>query len=88
MLERDFRLRIGKRAPPTRQRADKFRREEKMPNRDETDGPDEGETPDSVAEYIASLAEELSKIAKRNGLETLSHILEMARLEADQAAKH
>jgi hypothetical protein len=43
--------------------------------------------PDSVALYIASLTEELAKIAKRNGLDTLSHLLEMARLEADQVAK-
>jgi len=71
-----------------RQRADKFCREEKMPNRGESDGADAGEeTPDSVALYIGSLAEELSKIAKRNGLDTLSHILEMARIEADQVAK-
>jgi hypothetical protein len=60
-----------------------------MPNRDD-DGydPDDGETPDAVARYIASLAGELARIAERNGLDTLSHLLEMARLEADQAAKH
>jgi hypothetical protein len=59
-----------------------------MPNGDDTDGPDDGETPDSVARYIATLAGELSKIAKRNGLDTLAHLLEMARLEADQIGKH
>ena len=45
------------------------------------------ETPDSAAHYIATLTEELAQIARRNGLDTLSYILEMARLEADQVAK-
>ena len=60
-----------------------------MLDRNGRDGPDPSEeTPDSAARYIASLAGELAKIAKRNGLDTLSQLLEMARLEADQAAKH
>jgi len=58
-----------------------------MPNRDDMNGPNGHETPDSVALYIASLTEELAQIARRNGLDTLSYILEMARLEADQVAK-
>ncbi len=59
-----------------------------MPDRDDGDRQGAGgETPDSVALYIASLTGELAKIAKRNGLDTLSHLLEMARLEADQVAK-
>jgi hypothetical protein len=58
-----------------------------MPHRDDTNGPDGGETPDSAAHYIAALAGELAKIAKRNGLDTLSTLLEMVRLEADQTAK-
>jgi len=33
------------------------------------------------------LTQELAEIAWRNGLDTLSHILEMARLEADQLIK-
>ena len=49
--------------------------------------PPDGETPDSAAHYIASLTAELAKIARRNGLDALSHLLEMARLEADQATK-
>jgi hypothetical protein len=36
---------------------------------------------------LASLTQELAEIARRNGLDTLSHILEMARLEADQLIK-
>jgi hypothetical protein len=59
-----------------------------MPHGDNTNGPDGGETPDSVAHYIAAITGELAKIAKRNGLDTLSTLLEMARLEADQATKH
>jgi hypothetical protein len=45
------------------------------------------ETADSAARYIASLVEELAMIARRNGLDTLGYILDMARLEADQIAK-
>jgi hypothetical protein len=50
-------------------------------------GPNNQETPANAAEYIASLADELSHLAKRNGLDALSYILDMARLEADQVAK-
>ena len=51
------------------------------------DLPSSEETPEQAAQYIASLAQELAVIARRNGLETLSDILEMARLEADQLIK-
>jgi hypothetical protein len=50
---------------------------------DNDDGQDGQETPKGAAHYIASLAEELAELARRNGLETLSYILEMARIEAD-----
>jgi hypothetical protein len=50
-------------------------------------GPNNQETPATAAEYIALLADELSHLAKRNGLDALSYILDMARLEADQIAK-
>ena len=59
-----------------------------MPHSDDTNGPDGGESPDSVAHYIAALTGELAKMARRNGLETLSTLLEMAQLEADHVAKH
>lgn len=45
------------------------------------------ETPQSAALYIGSLVEELAKLARRNGLDALAYILDMARLEADQATK-
>jgi hypothetical protein len=57
------------------------------------DGDDDGgglnghETPDSAAHYIASMTNELAMIARRNGLNVLGYILEMARIEADQIAK-
>jgi glutamate synthase domain-containing protein 2 len=51
------------------------------------DPPASEETPEQAAQYIASLTQELAALARRAGLETLSHILEMARLEADQVAK-
>ncbi len=57
-----------------------------MPNRDDINGPNGHETPDSAAHYIATLTEELARIARRNGLDTLGYLLEMARLEADQVA--
>jgi hypothetical protein len=59
-----------------------------MPNGDDTNGPNGSETPQSAAHYIAAIAGELAKIASRNGLDALSAILEMARLEADEMAKH
>jgi hypothetical protein len=59
-----------------------------MPNGDDTHGPNGRETPESAAHYIAALAGELARIASRNGLDTLSAILEMARLEADEMAKN
>jgi hypothetical protein len=61
--------------------------DKKMSHGDDTNGPNGGETPDSAAHYIAAIAGELAKIARRNGLETLSTILEMAQLEADQSAR-
>jgi len=51
------------------------------------DAPASEETPDQAAQYITSLTQELAEIARRNRLNTLSHILEMARLEADQLIK-
>ncbi|MGA7433201.1 MAG: hypothetical protein WBQ24_09995 [Xanthobacteraceae bacterium] len=60
-----------------------------MPNKDDSDGPADAETPESAAHYhyIASITGELAKIARRNGLDMLSEILEIARLEADQSSK-
>jgi glutamate synthase domain-containing protein 2 len=51
------------------------------------DAPATEETPDQAAQYIASLTHELAEIARRNGLDTLGYILEMARLEANQLIK-
>jgi hypothetical protein len=34
------------------------------------------------------MATELATIARRNGFDTLGYILEMARLEADEIARH
>jgi hypothetical protein len=58
-----------------------------MDNSDGNEGSKSGETPDSAAHYIASMTAELAKMARRNGLDTLSYILEMARIEADQIAE-
>jgi hypothetical protein len=40
-----------------------------------------------AALYIASLADELARLAKSHDLETLAYILDMARMEADQISK-
>lgn len=51
---------------------------------------DHGRSPSapSTAGYIASFADELSRLAKSEGLDSLAYILEMARLEADQISKN
>jgi hypothetical protein len=40
-----------------------------------------------AALYIASLVDDLARLAKRHNLEALALVLDMARLEAEQAAK-
>jgi hypothetical protein len=50
-------------------------------------GSPQPESPTAAALYIATLAEELAKMASRHGLESLRYILEMARLEAEQVMK-
>lgn len=59
-----------------------------MANQVGRDGDDGTETPDGAAHYIAALTHELAQIARRNGLDTLSFILEMARLEADEITRN
>jgi hypothetical protein len=58
-----------------------------MTNAEDTGGQAGVETPDAAAHYIGSLARELAALARRNGLDTLGYILDMACIEADQAAK-
>lgn len=48
--------------------------------------PEVTEAPDAVL-YIASVADELARLAKNYQLEALAYILDMARLEADQICK-
>jgi hypothetical protein len=43
--------------------------------------------PGPVAEYIAQITAELAALAKQNGFDSLSYILEMARLEAAEISK-
>jgi hypothetical protein len=42
--------------------------------------------PVEFADYVAALSSELSTLARRHGLDALGFILEMARLEAENAA--
>jgi hypothetical protein len=44
-------------------------------------------TPGAAAAYIASMSFELSRLARHHGLDPLSFILEMARIEADHVTK-
>jgi hypothetical protein len=39
----------------------------------------------AVASYVASMSADLATMSKRTGLETLSFLLEMVRLEAESA---
>ena len=48
--------------------------------------PEASDTP-VTALYIASMADELARLAKSHNLEALAYILDMARLEADQISK-
>jgi hypothetical protein len=52
----------------------------------EDNEPEHVRSPTAAAQYIATLSEELARIARRNHLDTLAYILDMARLEAHQIA--
>jgi hypothetical protein len=41
-----------------------------------------------VANYVATLSGDLALMARRAGLETLGYLLDMAKLEAEQAGSH
>jgi hypothetical protein len=41
-----------------------------------------------AAAYVAELSSDLASIARKNGLDTLAYILDMARLEAENATRH
>ncbi len=43
---------------------------------------------EEAAAYVAELAANLAAIARRHGLDTLGYLLEMARLEAENATRH
>ncbi len=42
----------------------------------------------AAAAYIAALTADLALIARRHGLDALGYILDMARLEAENATRH
>ena len=44
--------------------------------------------PAAAAAYVATFATELAALARRHGLDTLGYLLDMARLEAENAARH
>jgi hypothetical protein len=44
-------------------------------------------SPTAVASYVATLSADLAVMARRSGLDTLSYLLEMVRLEAESATR-
>jgi hypothetical protein len=52
----------------------------------ETAGDQGGQS--AVASYVATLSNDLAQLTRRNGLETLSYLLEMVRLEAESLTRH
>jgi hypothetical protein len=42
----------------------------------------------AVAIYVATMSADLATMARRTGLETLSYLLEMVRLEAENVARN
>jgi hypothetical protein len=47
----------------------------------------EPDDPAAAAEYIAALVADLAGIARRSGLDTLGYVLDMARVEAENASR-
>lgn len=58
-----------------------------MPETDDIGEPKSAASPEAVALYIGALTVELGELAHANGLDALGYILDMARLEADEASK-
>ena len=50
--------------------------------------PGDQPTRTAVASYVATLTADLSVMARRSGLDTLGYLLEMVRLEAENAIRH
>jgi hypothetical protein len=42
---------------------------------------------EEAAAYVAALSEDLASIARHHGLDTLAYLLDMARLEAENAQR-
>jgi hypothetical protein len=42
----------------------------------------------AAASYVAELATELANLARQHGLDALAYILDMAKLEAENATRH
>jgi hypothetical protein len=42
----------------------------------------------AAADYVAELSTELANLARQHGLDALAYILDMARLEAENANRH
>jgi hypothetical protein len=58
-----------------------------VPDAKEVEHPSQPVSPALVAIYIADLTGELGHLARANGLDALGYLLDMARLEANEASK-
>jgi hypothetical protein len=56
----------------------------------DSDKPGAGQFEDraAAAAYVAELSGDLATIARRHGLDALGYILDMAKLEAENATRH
>ena len=47
-----------------------------------------GDHPAAFADYVAAMSGDLAVLARRHGFQTLGYLLDMAKLEAENAARH
>ena len=59
-----------------------------QPNAEKSEKIDEAKERAAAAAYIAELSANLASIARQHRLDTLSYILDMARMEAENAVRH
>lgn len=58
-----------------------------MPNAPPLVDPEKAANAEAMARYVAEMAGDLACLARGQGLDTLSFILEMAKLEAENCAR-
>ena len=56
--------------------------------RSQTDRTSRDGGPDEAAGFIAEAVSDLSRVARRHGLDTLGFLLDMAQMEAEERVRH